>query len=83
MKRNAKEVGLFDAKTHLSALVERAGRGEEITITRRGAAVARLVPAEEWRPHDPIEAAARIRKLRRGLKLKGATIRSLIEEGRI
>ena len=82
MKRDAKEVGLFDAKTHLSALVDRAGRGEEITITKRGAAVARLIPAEGGRRKDPTEAAARIRELRRGLKLKAATIRALIEEGR-
>jgi prevent-host-death family protein len=83
MKRNAKEVGLFDAKTHLSELVERVASGEEITITKRGAAVARLVPVKEQPRHDPREAAARIRELRRGIKLKGATIRDLIEEGRM
>ena len=83
MKVAAREVGLFDAKTHLSALIDRVGRGEEITITKRGAAVARLVPADGRRHREPAEAAARIRELRRGLKLKGATIRSLIEEGRL
>jgi len=83
MKRSAKEVGLFDAKTHLSALVDRVGHGEEITITKRGAAVARLVPAEGGRRPDPAAAAARIREVRRGLRLKGATIRGLIEEGRL
>ncbi len=82
MKRGAKEVGLFDAKTHLSALVDRAGRGEEIVITKRGAAVARLIPAEGRRQKVPTEAAARIRELRRGLNLKAATIRGLIEAGR-
>lgn len=40
-----KSVGAFEAKTHFSALLERAERGEEILITRRGKAVARLVPA--------------------------------------
>jgi len=82
MKRGAKEVGLFDAKTHLSALFDRAGRGEEMTITKRGAAVARLIPAEGGRRKDPKEAAARIRELRRGLRLKATTIRGLIEAGR-
>ena len=38
------EVGLFDAKNRLSELVDRAERGEEIVITRRGKAVAKLVP---------------------------------------
>ncbi|KQW68642.1 MAG: type II toxin-antitoxin system prevent-host-death family antitoxin [Methylibium sp.] len=37
-------VGAFEAKTHLSALLERVERGEEIVITRHGHPVARLVP---------------------------------------
>ena len=38
------EVSLYEAKTHLSALIERAAGGEEIVITRRGEARAKLVP---------------------------------------
>lgn len=38
------EVGAFEAKNTLSALLERAERGEEIVITRRGRPVAKLVP---------------------------------------
>lgn len=37
-------VSLFDAKNRLSALIDRIEDGEEVTITRRGKAVARLVP---------------------------------------
>ena len=37
-------VSLYDAKTHLSELVERAARGEEITIAKSGKPKARLVP---------------------------------------
>ena len=37
-------VGLFEAKTHLSELVARAERGEEVVITRHNKPVARLVP---------------------------------------
>ncbi len=36
-------VSLYDAKTHLSQLVERAAHGEEITITKNGRAMVRLV----------------------------------------
>lgn len=36
-------VGVHEAKTHLSRLLERVAAGEEITITNRGVAVARLV----------------------------------------
>lgn len=40
-----KSVGVHEAKTHLSRLLERVRRGEEVVITRRGEEVARLVPA--------------------------------------
>lgn len=40
-----KSVGVHEAKTTLSKLLERVSAGEEITITRRGEEVARLVPA--------------------------------------
>lgn len=35
---------MHEAKTHLSKLVERAERGEEIVLTRRGTPAVRLVP---------------------------------------
>ncbi len=38
------EVGAFEAKNTLSALLERAENGEEIVITKRGRPVAKLVP---------------------------------------
>jgi prevent-host-death family protein len=75
-------VGLSDAKTHLSALLERVAQGEEITITRHGVPVAVLVPAANRRKKDPRKVAERVRALRRGARLKGATLRQLIEEGR-
>ena len=37
-------VSLYDAKTHLSALVDRAAAGEEIIITKNGVPQARLAP---------------------------------------
>jgi prevent-host-death family protein len=39
-----KSVGVHEAKTHLSMLLERVSAGEEIAITRRGEDIARLVP---------------------------------------
>jgi len=38
------QVGMHEAKTKLSQLVQRAEAGEEIIIARNGAPVARLVP---------------------------------------
>jgi prevent-host-death family protein len=40
----AKSVGVHEAKTNLSELLRLVTSGEEITITRRGEVVARLVP---------------------------------------
>jgi len=44
-----KSVGVHEAKTQLSRLLELVAAGEEITITRRGEEVARLVPAAAGR----------------------------------
>lgn len=38
------QVNLYDAKTQLSKLVDRAAAGEEIVIAKAGRPVARLVP---------------------------------------
>ena len=37
-------VNVGEAKTHLSSLIERAERGEDVVIARAGRAVVRLVP---------------------------------------
>jgi prevent-host-death family protein len=38
---------LYEAKTHLSELVERAAKGEEIVIAKNGVPMAKLVPLEK------------------------------------
>jgi prevent-host-death family protein len=43
------EVGMHQAKTNLSRLVERALAGEEIVLTRRGEPAVRLVPERKAR----------------------------------
>ena len=40
----AEVVSLYTAKTHLSQLVDRAGGGEEIIISKSGKPIARLMP---------------------------------------
>ncbi len=37
-------INIYEAKTQLSALVEKAARGEEIVIAKAGRPMARLVP---------------------------------------
>jgi len=48
MRRPVK-VSVYAAKTHLSRLLDRAARGEEVVITRNGKPVARLAPVEQRR----------------------------------
>ncbi len=47
------EIGVHDAKTHLSKLIERALRGEEIVITRSGEPLVTLVPVQRRRIPNP------------------------------
>lgn len=46
------QVNLYEAKTQLSSLVERAAKGEEIIIAKAGKPIARLIqlPVEEKTP---------------------------------
>lgn len=48
-------VNLYEAKTHLSKLVERAAAGEEIVIAKAGKPLARLTALEpnEAKPREP------------------------------
>ena len=63
------EIGSFEAKNKLAALLDRVERGEEIVITRHGRAVARLVPNVERINRSEAQAAAeRIRARAQTLK---------------
>jgi prevent-host-death family protein len=77
------EVGAYEAKTHLPALLRRVERGERITITRHGVAVAELVPPSS---RGSLTAAAAIDELHRfgdGRTLgPDLTLRDLIDSGR-
>jgi len=76
--------GAFDAKTHLSRLLDRVERGETITITRHGVPVARLVPIPDVVDREKVRRAVdELKRFGKGTHLpKGVTIRDLINEGR-
>jgi prevent-host-death family protein len=76
-------VGAYEAKTHLSELLEKVEGGQEIVITKHGTAVARLVPVKKKASAEERAAAIeRIQKLAAGLSLSGLKARDLIAEGR-
>lgn len=64
-----KSVGTFEAKTHFSNLLERVEKGETITITRRGRAIAKLGPVENTKNVD--EALAALKRIRARAKTFG------------
>jgi prevent-host-death family protein len=76
------DIGAFEAKTHLSELLDRVEQGEELVITRRGRPVARLVPATDTARARAADAATRLRALRRGVTLGGLDWRALRDAGR-
>ena len=75
-------IGAYEAKTHLSQLLERVGRGERITITRHGVPVAVLVPPSQTNLENPADVITRLKTFRANHTLGDLTLRELIEEGR-
>lgn len=77
------EVGVFEAKNKLSELLDQVARGAEITITKRGRAIARLVPPDV--PFDRNRARRAADDLiarSRGTTLGDVSLKDLIDEGR-
>ena len=78
-----REVGTFEAEKKWSELLDRVEHGEEIVITRRGKAVAKLVPAEAGFDREKAKrAAAGLLEASKGARLRGLKIKDLINEGR-
>ena len=78
-----REIGAFEAKNKLGTLLDWVEGGEEVLITRRGKAVARLVSAESGFDHARAkQAAANIRARSVGVTLGGIKIKDLVSKGR-
>ena len=76
-----KEIGSYEAKTKLPALIREVADGARIVITRSGKPVADLVPHP--RPtNDPTTVIKQIREMRQGITLGDSELKDLIQEGR-
>lgn len=79
-------IGSYEAKTRLPQLLERAAKGERITITKRGKPMAMLVPLEgaspRMSPQEAVEAMKRFQRENAPTLGPGLTIRGMIDEGR-
>lgn len=76
-----REVGAFEAKTHLSELLAAVEAGETVTITRRGKAVAQLVPVADS-GSERLAALTLLKRLGAGLNLSADEVISARDEGR-
>ena len=77
----ANDVGVYEAKTHLTSLLDRVEHGEQFTITKHGKPIARLIPLKQGGRERRDAAIDRLLVFRHGRKL-GVPIKQLIEEGR-
>lgn len=75
-------VGAFEAKTRLASLLDQVAAGEQVTITKHGTPVARLVPVASTSTARAREAVARLRTFRKGQTLGTLNAKDLIGEGR-
>lgn len=75
------DVGVYEAKTHLTALLDRVEHGEQFTITKHGKPIARLIPISRPDRERRREAIAHIKELRKG-QILGGSLKELINEGR-
>ena len=77
-----RQVGSYEAKTHLPRLLDEVAAGATITITKHGVPVAILVPPAHVDGGSIREAADGLRSFRARHPLGGTAIRQLIDEGR-
>lgn len=74
--------GTFEAKNKLSELLDLVEAGEEITITRNGKPVARLVRAASHDVEQARQAAAALRAIRSQARSGPESLKDLVNEGR-
>lgn len=76
-----REIGVYEAKSHLPRILADVERGETITITRHGKAIALLMPVTP--PRRPLaEVVDALLAFRERHPLDDVTVRELVEEGR-
>lgn len=76
-----REIGAYAAKTRLPELLREVERGDRITITVRGRAVAKLVPVDDA-PADRAKALAAMERFEGVHGVDGETVLGWISEGR-
>ena len=76
-------IGIYEAKSRLSKLVEQVEAGQEVVLTRRGKPVAKIVPAKAAAEIDNSAAVDEIIAFSKTLKgVRRFDVRKALEWGR-
>jgi prevent-host-death family protein len=78
-------IGIYEAKSRLSELVEKAEAGQEVIITRRGRPVVKLVRTKRQKEEVDSERSALIDEIAafsKTCKIGRVNLRKLIAKGR-
>lgn len=62
------EAGIRELRNHLSRYLDRVRTGEELVVTDRGTAIARILPIDEMRPYDRLVRDGLIEPAPRGTR---------------
>lgn len=77
-----REIGAYEAKTHLPKLLARVEKGERFVITRHGRAVAELGPVARRDPEQVRKAIEDLKAFQKTHSLGGLSVRDIIKAGR-
>jgi prevent-host-death family protein len=80
----SQQIGIFEAKTHLSQIINKVENGANFVISKRGKPVAKIIPVEQEKEMTFQEAIGELIKFRKNYRGKPGSfnIREAIEEGR-
>lgn len=77
-------IGFYEARTHLSELLDQVAKGKRILITRRGKPAALLLPPPKEPKKDVRQVIQEFKAYskRQARTLGNLTVREMVEEGR-
>lgn len=76
-----RSLGVFEAKTHFSALLDQVEEGEEFTITKHDRPIAKLVPVTQFDRTRMRQAIETLKTFSQG-RILGLDWKALRDEGR-
>jgi prevent-host-death family protein len=76
-------IGIYEARTRWSEIIDKVGKGDEVTVTRHGVPIARIIPVDSEKRLAVRDAIAAMKEFGRGKSLRGLSLKKMIKEGRM